>query len=171
MNIVPAFLNKLTYFLDDLIVRFPDEGELKKINNAISITKNVAPVTIVEKFMQFVAPWYIHVFDEDDTFFLELDLNENIDVNDNVTKNHYITIAKHLKSVWKDELCQKDKTNIWRHFQVLLTLGASYNKYLHIIYYANWVDLSKKNKPQADDANIKYHIELKNFLSNGGDIY
>ncbi len=196
MSILTAFLNKLNFFLQDLTERFPNERELRKIHNAVSMTQSITPRQILDRFIATIAPCYIPIFDRTDSFFHDLDFKNLITIQNQASKQHYLTIANHLKSVWDHELSNKEKDNIWEHFQVLLTLGsvASSKNYDHIIAYANYIDLlnsfqkfrkinittnNDKSREQQfkelqlmseklDEAKLDHDIKLQNY---GGVIY
>lgn len=140
LTLISAFVNKLDLFLQDLINRFPHESDLRKAHNALSITKTQIPREILRKFMKAISPYYIQIFDEDESFFHELNINEQIGGKDDESKQNYISIAKHMRKVWSDDLRKQEKKNIWEHFQVLLTIGAAaYNgQYQHVVFYAEY---------------------------------
>jgi len=170
MSLVDAFINKLENFLRDLVIRFPNIPDLRTALNSVEVTKSIASKTILEKFMKALSPYYMQIFDKKDSFFFNLDLNQEIKIQDNSSKENYLKIACHLKSVWSSKLTNKEKQGIWQHFQVLLTLGsiASKEYYDHIITYAKMLD--SKNKSEIDKLSHDHFTKQNYFLSIGGKI-
>lgn len=150
MNVyfLKSFVNLLDEFLEDLQMLFPDNDDIGAYRFATDSLCKYNPRKVLEGFMYYVAPYYGHIFEENEMFFLDL---ENIqkdqhfkelqldDQKDNIMKMLEIKDMWHL-------LSPHNKETIWNYFKALVRNGAQASKNPEHKQLLLWI---KQNYPNA----------------------
>lgn len=110
MYTVEAFNQMLVDFLNDLCRVFPDRAYLKKYQTILNAAIMVSPESIVDKFMQEVKPFADDINQRNGDFF---------------SKAHgEIMNNLHLEDLWKEDLPDTTRDNIWKYLNTLLVIGT-----------------------------------------------
>ena len=116
MSIPKAFNRIFISLIDDCILVFPDDDELKKYKKGARILDEFntkKPSTI---FKTYSTPFREYIDKKDEAFFLNNDYSK-IDVVD----NDVICFINKIKKLWNN-LSIENKEKIWKYLQTLCTL-------------------------------------------------
>lgn len=81
-NIVSAFNEHFTDFMNDIIQVFPEDSELKIASNALSLIMLTSSKMIIRIFKTtVVTPYRKQIYDGDISFFIEKDYSQELDSN------------------------------------------------------------------------------------------
>lgn len=131
-----VFLNQIQNLMDDLLLIFPDEKDIRLSNEKFKIVRQVNPKMVMEGFVKYVYPYKDYITAEDEDFFLFNPINSNVAeglTGDLKTKKEFIlTKSLGLKELWKTDMNEHNKATIWKYFQILIKLSEQY-----IIAHAN----------------------------------
>jgi hypothetical protein len=118
-----AFTTQIDRFLNDLVVIFPQERQIKMYKNSIEIIKNVNPRKIMDGFTYYIFPYKTQIENRDEKFFMEQNYDDIIDENsiDENSKQDNLVEALALKKIWKN-LDKEKKDIIWKYFEVLIKI-------------------------------------------------
>ncbi len=133
MSLLTGFNNLLAQFLDELVKTFPELTDLKTIQTIATLMRSYNPRMILENFLSVAGRYHEKIFDEDSTFF------ENLEnwKEDPYFKTEYgathddeadmfarLVVFRH---VWAD-LTPANKEHIWTYLKQLLVIGAKASK-------------------------------------------
>jgi len=121
-------VNKFNSLLDDffnfLSDNFPEyQSDIFISQQAVNMIKIGNPRLVVENFMTNIRPFRTHIFNLDESFFL--DYEENVMSNLNgVDRNYTNDLCKKIKQVWlSSSTTDNHKATVWWYFRKLINLG------------------------------------------------
>ena len=121
------FNTKITEFLNDLILLFPNDVDFKMYKTAISLLKLTDEKKPLQYYKKFVNDEYKeHIINKNDTFFLNNDFNEIIkdtELNNEInTSDISSKIIDRLKGYWS-KISDDNKNIIWNYFSLFLKIS------------------------------------------------
>ena len=124
IEILKQFKNSLISFLDELIVQFPEEGDI--VIFRIFVKDRIIISNIVNYFVQKILPLKKMVDERDEDFFLNhCSIFE--DINNDTQKNK----VNKFKKLWRSNcLDEDDRIVIWKWFDSFMFLSEKYQKIL-----------------------------------------
>ena len=130
MSLLSAFNNLLEQFITEMIMTFPDLGDLRTIQTLVGLMRRTNPRMVLENFLDVAGRYYEKILIEDSDFFEDLD-NWTKDPRfaeeaEGEEEDLFQKLAV-FKSVWYD-LSENNKETIWTYFKQLLIIGAKANK-------------------------------------------
>jgi hypothetical protein len=122
IEILKQFKNALISFLDELIVQFPEEGDL--VIFRIFIKDRIIISNIMNYFVQKILPLKKMVEERNEDFFLNhCSLFE--DIQNDTQKNK----VNRFKKLWRSNcLDEDDRIVIWKWFDSFMFLTEKYQK-------------------------------------------
>ena len=124
IEILKQFKNSLISFLDELIVQFPEEGDI--VIFRIFVKDRIIISSIMNYFVQKILPLKKMVDERDEDFFLNhCSIFE--DINNDTQKNKVNKFKKLGRSNCLDE---DDRIVIWKWFDSFMFLSEKYQKIL-----------------------------------------
>ena len=120
LKILQEFKTQLVEFFDALIIQFPGDGDLCMLriffNNQIDI------VRVMNVFISKLLPLKDIVKNRDVDFFLGSGASSLFETFDRTKVNYF-------KVLWQsDSLDDEDRTEIWKWFDLFITLAEKYTK-------------------------------------------
>jgi hypothetical protein len=115
---IESFNNKLTEFVKDLGVAFPDIHDITMLRTSLTLAKNVDSGLPQRLFHEHVAsPFGDRILASDEGFFMQYDYKD-------LSKIHgvEIDIVGKIKGVWH-ELSPENQHAIWKYLHVLVVLS------------------------------------------------
>ena len=124
IEILKQFKNSLISFLDELIVQFPEEGDI--VIFRIFVKDRIIISNIMNYFVQKILPLKKMVDERDEDFFLNhCSIFE--DINNDTQKNK----VNKFKKLWRSNcLDEDDRIVIWKWFDSFMFLSEKYQKIL-----------------------------------------
>jgi hypothetical protein len=124
IEILKQFKNSLISFLDELIVQFPEEGDI--VIFRIFIKDRIIISNIMNYFVQKILPLKKMVDERNEDFFLNhCSIFE--DINNDTQKNK----VNKFKKLWRSNcLDEDDRIVIWKWFDSFMFLSEKYQKIL-----------------------------------------
>lgn len=128
-NALSGFNNVLLKFFEQLLKWYPDVSDLKLLYRGMETLKKYNPRMVLDQFMYFAGPYYVQIFNKEESFFLDLN---NIMNDPNVAQviesegesqdsfMQRMVIFKELFSTMTDDR----KKYVWKMFGALLKVGA-----------------------------------------------
>lgn len=118
---IKIFNDILDQFLDYLESNFLYfKSDLILIKSTIDFIRKSNPRLVVEQFMNYAIPYRQHIFDCNEDFFLNYDLN----VNQIGLTSDNILFGNKIKNIWiSPNTTDNHKAYIWLYFQKLLKAG------------------------------------------------
>lgn len=114
---IGRFNDNLEKLFQDLEQAYPDDKDLPYYKDKITLARRANAKMVVEQFMIQAHPYIEQVMSKDEDFFLNL----NPDVQ-NDEQNNYVQLVGKIKSLWLN-MTEQSKQNIWKYFQILITLA------------------------------------------------
>jgi hypothetical protein len=123
IEILKQFKNALISFLDELIVQFPQEGDL--VIFRIFLKDRVSIDSIMNYVILNILPLKYLVTNRDEDFFLnKCNLFESIEGHEQKTK------INRFKKLWRSEcLDDDDRKIVWEWFDTFILLSEKYQKH------------------------------------------
>jgi len=115
---VGRFNNNLEKMFQDLEKAYPDDRDLPYYRDKISLARRANAKMIVEEFMKASEPYIEHIMAKNDRFFLELDVSGEGLIED----NNYLQLVHKIRTLWIN-MSSSSQKNIWKYFQIFITLG------------------------------------------------
>jgi hypothetical protein len=124
IEILKQFKNSLISFLDELIVQFPEEGDI--VIFRIFVKDRIIISNIMNYFVQKILPLKKMVDERNEDFFLNhCSIFEDIN---NDTQKHKVN---KFKKLWRsNSLDEDDRIVIWKWFDSFMFLSEKYQKIL-----------------------------------------
>jgi hypothetical protein len=124
IEILKQFKNSLISFLDELIVQFPEEGDI--VIFRIFVKDRIIISNIMNYFVQKILPLKKMVDERNEDFFLNhCSIFE--DINNDTQKNK----VNKFKKLWRSNcLDEDDRIVIWKWFDSFMFLSEKYQKIL-----------------------------------------
>ena len=124
IEILKQFKNSLISFLDELIVQFPEEGDI--VIFRIFVKDRIIISSIMNYFVQKILPLKKMVDERNEDFFLNhCSIFE--DINNDTQKNK----VNKFKKLWRSNcLDEDDRIVIWKWFDSFMFLSEKYQKIL-----------------------------------------
>lgn len=120
---IKIFNDILDQFLEYLDINFPMfKSDLFLMKNTVEFIRKSNPRLAIEQYMRFVAPYEQYIFNCDEEFFLNFDINlKQLGLTaDNVL------FGNKIRNIWlSSNISDKQKAHIWLYFQKLLTAGKN----------------------------------------------
>lgn len=120
---IKIFNDILDQFLDFLETNFLIfRSDIIITRSTVDFIRRSNPRLVVEQYMSFVSPYENYVFNCDEKFFLNFDLNLK---QIGLTTDDIIFGTK-IRNIWmSDSITDKHKAYIWLYFQKLLRAGKN----------------------------------------------
>lgn len=116
MSITKAFNKIFISLIDDCILVFPNDMELKKYKKGARILDQFNPKKPYAVFKTYSTPFREYIDTKNEQFFLKNDYSNIKEVDDDVTN-----FINKIKKLWS-ELTEDNKEKIWKYLQTLCTL-------------------------------------------------
>lgn len=120
MTALTAFTTQLDNFLFYLSKQFPTNNSIKTYHNSINLIKKINPRQVILFFKQYIYIYKEKIDNEDASFFLEKEYNEELKNN-----NESMLEVIKFKDLWKNSN-DKQKKQVFRYFQLLCLLSENY---------------------------------------------
>ena len=121
-----AFNNHLSDFMDDLLVIFPNDIDLKTGKKAFSTLKKVNPKAIIKIWHKYATKYLSEIESGDISFFIENDYNKELSGADN--SNEVNNIIERLREPVRN-MDEQNKDKAMKYIQNLTKISG--------LYYAN----------------------------------
>jgi hypothetical protein len=131
MSNLSRFNAQFENMLNDLLILFPDNKELKIFREKFMIAKSTNAKMILLIFLKYIYPYKQKIMNKDEKFIMSNDLmdelknNKNIQKEVNVDSEYIITKALNIKNLWI-KMNENDRETLWKYFQVLIILCERY---------------------------------------------
>lgn len=115
------FNNNLDKLFTTLETAYPSDPDLPYYKDKILAARKINSRMVVEQFLEAVEPYIEQIMRKDVNFFVTLDLQGVVE------DNSYIKLIRKIKTLW-DNMTLTSHEQIWRYFQIFVTLGIKINK-------------------------------------------
>jgi hypothetical protein len=109
------FNNNLEKFFGDLENAYPGDKDIPYYRDKIALARRANAKMVVEHFLKMSDKYLEKIMEKDETFFLNLNLNGSLE-------DSYIQLINKIKGLW-GTMSDASRQNVWKYFQVLLTLA------------------------------------------------
>jgi len=121
------FNTKITEFLNDLILLFPDDADFKMYKTAISLAKLADEKKPLQYYKKFVTEEYKeHIRNKNDKFFLDHDYKEILsdsELSNDINSGDFSSqIVDRLKGYWS-QISDENKEIVWNYFTLFLKIS------------------------------------------------
>lgn len=117
MDYLEKFNNTFNEFIDDLIVLFPKDADLRMYKNMLLAALCVNDKVLIGVFKESVVETYgTQLLAKDETFFL------NHDYSEFTSNEEYNAIINKIRLYWTN-MNDDNKNIIWKYFKVLILLS------------------------------------------------
>jgi hypothetical protein len=120
---IKIFNDILDQFLEYLDINFTMfKSDLFLMKNTVEFIRKSNPRLAIEQYMRFVAPYEKYIFNCDEEFFLNFDINlKQLGLT---TDN--VLFGNKIRNIWlSSNINDKQKAHIWLYFQKLLIAGKN----------------------------------------------
>lgn len=118
------FNNTVEQMIDALAERYSYHEyfskELSLTKEKFVLLRKTNPRKVVEGVLVFVYPYKKQIMENDETFFLQKDYN-----NDTKDEGHLVKALK-IKELWDTDMDDVTKQNLFNYFKVLIVLAERY---------------------------------------------
>lgn len=118
------FNNTVEQMIDALAERYSYHEyfskELSLTKEKFVLLRKTNPRKVVEGVLVFVYPYKKQIMENDETFFLQKDYN-----NDTKDEGHLVKALK-IKELWDTDMDEVTKQNLFNYFKVLIVLAERY---------------------------------------------
>ncbi len=118
------FNNTVEQMIDALAERYSYHEyfsrELSLTKEKFVLLRKTNPRKVVEGVLVFVYPYKKQIMENDETFFLQKDYN-----NDTKDEGHLVKALK-IKELWDTDMDDMTKQNLFNYFKVLIVLAERY---------------------------------------------
>jgi hypothetical protein len=118
---IKIFNDILDQFLDYLETSFlMFKSDIILSRSTIDFIRRSNPRLVIEQFMSYVEPYQKFIFECDEEFFLNFDINlQQIGLT-----SENILFGNKIRNIWlSSDITDKQKAHIWLYFQKLLRAG------------------------------------------------
>jgi len=117
------FNQKVTEFMNDLILAYLEIEQFKSLKAALTLLKNISEKTPMQYFKQFILPKYgAQIKTRDEQFFLACN-DYSGDIQQVATRPEYWEdFIDHLKSMW-GTMSDDNKEAIWNYMTLLTAIA------------------------------------------------
>jgi hypothetical protein len=118
---IKIFNDILDQFLDYLETNFVIfRSDLMLTRSTVDFIRRSNPRLVIEQYMNFVGPYERYIFDCDEEFFLNFDIN----LKQIGLKSDDILFGNKIRNIWlSEDTNDNHKAYIWLYFQKLLRAG------------------------------------------------
>lgn len=125
-DIIGLFNTKLKEFVDDLLLLYPEDGNLHAAKKAILLLKTIDGRKTLQLFKVHIYDRYSkQLYDRDETFFMTKDYDEETRLLENVAENITQQLVENIKQYWT-QMSDKNKDTVWKYWLILLKLCEKY---------------------------------------------
>ena len=125
-DIIGLFNTKLKEFVDDLLLLYPEDGNLHAAKKAILLLKTIDGRKTLQLFKVHIYDRYSkQLYDRDETFFMTKDYDEETRLLENVAENITQQLVDNIKQYWT-QMSDKNKDTVWKYWMILLKLCEKY---------------------------------------------
>ena len=125
-DIIGLFNTKLKEFVDDLLLLYPEDGNLHAAKKAILLLKTIDGRKTLQLFKVHIYDRYSkQLYDRDETFFMTKDYDEETRLLENVAENITQQLVDNIKQYWT-QMSDKNKDTVWKYWLILLKLCEKY---------------------------------------------
>jgi len=118
------FNNTIEQFIDALIERYGYHAyfnkELNLMKDKLSLLRKTNPRKVIEGVLVFVYPYKKQIMENDESFFLEKNYQDD-------TKNEgHLVKALKIKEIWETDMDENTRNTIFNFFKVFIVLAEKY---------------------------------------------
>jgi len=118
------FNNTIEQFIDALIERYGYHAyfnkELNLMKEKLSLLRKTNPRKVIEGVLVFVYPYKKQIMENDESFFLEKNYQDD-------TKNEgHLVKALKIKEIWETDMDENTRNTIFNFFKVFIVLAEKY---------------------------------------------
>lgn len=125
-DIIGLFNTKLKEFVDDLLLLYPEDGNLHAAKKAILLLKTIDGRKTLQLFKVHIYDRYSkQLYAKDETFFMTKDYDEETRLLENVAENITQQLVENIKQYWT-QMSDKNKDTVWKYWLILLKLCEKY---------------------------------------------
>lgn len=125
-DIIGLFNTKLKEFIDDLLLLYPEDGNLHAAKKAILLLKTIDGRKTLQLFKVHIYDRYRkQLYAKDETFFMTKDYDEETRLLENVAENITQQLVENIKQYWT-QMSDKNKDTVWKYWLILLKLCEKY---------------------------------------------
>lgn len=125
-DIIGLFNTKLKEFVDDLLLLYPEDGNLHAAKKAILLLKTIDGRKTLQLFKVHIYDRYRkQLYAKDETFFMTKDYDEETRLLENVAENITQQLVENIKQYWT-QMSDKNKDTVWKYWLILLKLCEKY---------------------------------------------
>jgi hypothetical protein len=115
-----GLLDQFFDFLEESFVNFKSEFILTR--NTMELVRKGNPRLVVEQFINNVKSYKKYIFECDEDFFINYELNHDV-----VSKDDML-LGMRLKEIWlSDQITDRKKATVFYYLQKLITTGENLN--------------------------------------------
>lgn len=126
MSHLTGFNNLFDKFLSDLSRWNPDISDIQVLQTSIQLLRQINPRAVLMQFMFYISPYYVHILNENEAFFVDLN-NIKIDVVPDDFKDCSDAELMQKLISFKDKwgtYTEERKARIWKMLKALVKIGA-----------------------------------------------
>ena len=120
MSNTKKFNLTINNLIDDLLLVFPDFGNLKLFKEKINLLIKYNPKVTLEYFKNTVYPFHEKIKSKDEDFFLKKSYDNDITVLE-TDKQWALDEVLNIKCLWK-QIKDENKETIWTYFNILIKI-------------------------------------------------
>lgn len=125
-DVIGLFNIKLKEFVNDLLLLYPDDGNLHAAKKAILLLKTIDGKKTLQLFKVHIYDRYREqLYARDETFFMSKDYDEETKLLGNVAENITQQLIDNIKQYWT-QMSDKNKDTVWKYWMILLKLCEKY---------------------------------------------
>ena len=143
------FNDKFSEFIYNLNITFKGDDELDKFNKKLNL---INPKKLIKRYIKIMKPFKDQLNSKDEKMFIDNELYVLPDVN--------------MSRLWKQNISDNSKKNIWQYLQMLYVLGEIYTtgETENLDMLDNMLDNTNSNSDK--DNTDKDNTDVNNLLKN-----
>jgi hypothetical protein len=125
-DVILMFNTKLKEFVDDLLLLYPEDGNLHAAKKAILLLKTIDGKKTLLLFKTHIYDKYkTELYAKDESFFLNQTYEEETKLLENITDNITQQLVDNIKQYWTN-MSESNQEIVWKYWLVLLKLCEKY---------------------------------------------
>lgn len=125
-DIISLFNTKLKEFVNDLLLLYPEDGNLHAAKSAILLLKTIDGKKTLILFKTHIYDKYKNeLYAKDESFFLKQTYEEETRLLENIADNITQQLVENIKHHWTS-MSESNKEIVWKYWLILLKLCEKY---------------------------------------------
>lgn len=124
MTTLTKFNNTVDQMMENLIERYSYHNyfsrELNLTREKFHLIRKTNPMKVIEGILVWVYPYKKQIMEEDDSFFLKKNYEEDTD-----NEGHLVKALK-IKELWESDMDDNTKKALFNYFKVFIVLAERY---------------------------------------------